>query len=511
MFFGLLMLLWIGACQPSQPLEEELITEVRKNWQDSTVQIIADLQDHLEIDSLISFAQHKDPTYRYGFAKAMASLQSPKAVPALVKLLNDTIIDVAAMAAYTLGQIQSSDAGEALTQAFASRQSYMNSDFQKNVLEAVGKVGEQSLLPLISSVSTYQPSDHNLLLGQSRAIYRFMQRNIIDQTGSDRMLVFLQNEMFPQAVRMIAANYFSRLPESNLKSYGSELSGLLQDNLKHPEITMFLIVAVGKSQISGGINQLNSILSNEEDYRLKCNALRGLSHYPYSDVKRILDRSIYDRNHHVSQLATEIILNKATSRYWRDYMNRSLGNFRSDIKIRMLGIANKLIPPGDQMFKGLIGEYIRQRLRTGDEYQRANAIKAYAYNVSSWNQIVNIFEESSIPVIKNACLDGLIQIIKSDQFKRLNDNSRLRIINTLLSPFHAIDVGGIFISGQFLLENDVNLEEYNVDFLALLKECQQALTLPKDIEAYQVMHKLKRFLSFHDKFTHMGNIEHTGF
>ena len=67
---------------------EEVITDVHLEIADPVLQNIYNFQDKAEVDSLFSYFEHPDPTYRYASAMAFASIQDSNALSKIHPLLS---------------------------------------------------------------------------------------------------------------------------------------------------------------------------------------------------------------------------------------------------------------------------------------------------------------------------------------------------------------------------------------------------------------------------------------
>ena len=254
----------VYGCNPTESVQQEaaMPTEVSVDLSDSVARKIIEFQDHLSGIEVARYLDHDDPTYRFLAARAFASIKSSDHLEALIALLDDPSHEVRQASAYALGQIGDSRAEQALLRSFdniVDSTDDVNTLLNSTILEAIGKCGSMTNLDLLSQVSTYKPTDHYLLIGQARAIYRFMQRNIITQQGTAKMVTLLANPDMPVDVRLLAANYLSRA-QVDLANH-SELLKLTYDNLEELEIKRFLPFALTKTNDKGAIDLLKKSLT----------------------------------------------------------------------------------------------------------------------------------------------------------------------------------------------------------------------------------------------------------
>ena len=482
---GFCLLIFSGC--GNDPEDQAILTEVRISYSDTIVHKILDLQDRQETELLLPFLHHRDPSYRYLSALAFGSIRKNNFIDTLGSVLNDPHAQVKQAAAFALGQIGDSRAQSYLVGAFQNEDSLeTNTLLNCTVLEAVGKCGDQDMLRLISNVTTYTPFDDLLLLGQTRAIYRFMQRGIIDSSGTEVMVSRLLHPDLPKKVKILAANYLARV-ETDLSSYSDTLVASY-NQMVDPEIKMFLVIGLARTQTPQSLELLKTELRTEEDYRVRTNIIRALTRYNYPLVKRDIHRALYDKHIQVAKTAAESILNFGSARYWMEYMNLSLGSFPWQVKTILLHASNKFIPPGNAMFRNLNLDYLRQPIRNAtNPYERASAVKALAANINQAKYIMNLFQSDEDLIMKTACLEGLASITKHRGFPRLNLQTRTDIFQTFASVMRSGDVGQICIAAEILGDANINATDYGVDPSTLLQEAQEVLTLPRDSEALQVI------------------------
>lgn len=242
-----LLTLWIGACVPPT---HEVITDVDISLNDPTYQRLYSHQDKQEIDSLLSYFNHEDPAYRLVAANAFASIQGTEGLDSLVSLLSDPILEVRTAAAYAIGQIGHKESIDPLMNAFINRDTVdVNNIFNATILEAVGKIGNKNLLDAIATVKSYRKTDTLLLLGQSRAIYRFALRGITSQKGTDRMIDLLADDAYPDLVRTIAGHYLIRAKGIDIEKGKFRIASAMTD-AADPNVRMVAALALKGLRLS---------------------------------------------------------------------------------------------------------------------------------------------------------------------------------------------------------------------------------------------------------------------
>ena len=377
-------------------------------------------------------------------------------------LLQDPIPKVRQAAAYALGQLQVPEAEAALIQSFQNQDSLgANSEVNAAILEAIGKCGTAETLGLLSQVTTYQKSDNWLLLGQARAIYRFMQRGIIHPAATQRMINLLADAENAQEVRILAANYLARA-DLELVDH-TELISLIYGNEQDLAIQVFLPQVLAKADWAAHRNLFESTLSDVIDYRVRCNTLRAIGKADYPLFKRNIHRDLYDQNRQVAKVASQVILDHGSSRYWREYMNLSLDDFPWQVKINLLRAVNKFIPPGNGMFRDINDQKLQQRIRSANnEYEQAAAILALAEHPRWYKYIIDFEARTSAPVLKSTAILGLVRILNHATFARQRNDLQQAVVDRLVGALNSGDVGVVSIAAAAL---DLGAEELSTIFL----------------------------------------------
>ncbi len=490
---GILVRLCLGAvifmvaCRPSELTQDEAppLTEINLSLRDSTVRKILDLQDRSQTDSLRRFFTHDDPTYRYLAASAFASVRTDDHIEDLSKLLQDPVPGVAQAAAYALGQI-GSDAEAVLLNAFNNvidSTESVNTPLNATILEAIGKCGSEQNLNLISQASTYQLSDDHLLLGQARAIYRYMQRGIVNNSGTGKMVSLLADPNMIPEVRMLAANYLSRA-QVNLEEYPDILS-LAYTSIEDPEIKLFLPLAMTKTANRECIDLLRQTLRGDVDFRVKCNALKALAAYDFATYRNDIQNRLRDQNIHVATTASEMILQQSPARYWKTYMTLSLGNYPWQVKSNLLHTVSKLIPAGNDMFSNINQDLLRQRLSGAQSpYEKSLAIKGLGEYVGNFSLIIREMDDTEDYIVRNACMEALVNMTLSNKFRWLQKSSRQAVVDRIMKGLKSADVAQVEIATRLFTEESIDFNAYNVDPSFVLNDVLTRLELPRDIEAY---------------------------
>ncbi len=490
----LLYLLFIVVCTQCMPVQDEKITEIKTDLKDPRLQKIYDFQDRRNSDSLLVYFDHKDPSYRYASAMAMGSVQDEKLTEDLAILLDDDIEKVRVAAAYALGQTGGEKAEQFLVRAFQKDDSLSQSaNFNRSVLEAVGKCGTRQMLNALSTISTYTRKDTALLEGQAWGIYRYALRNMVSPAGTSRMVELVSGAGYPESVRFIAANYLMRAGNINLDSLAAPLIiGMGRGD--DPRVKMALAIALGKTKSPEALQTLKTNYNITNDYRIKCNILRAFSNFDYESVRDIVLPALKDPNINVALSASNFLLEKGLPREAVDYWKMAKDTiYPWQIRSTLYRIANKHLPPYFEATKGRINQELRQiALNSSNNYEKAAALKALGEFGWNYRFIGQQGLSSSVPVIRTASAEAIAHIAEYPDFERWFGLGYRRVKRDLAIFFEdAIrsgDVGMMYVAAEVLAKKELDYVSV-IDSLDFLETALNNLSLPKDIETYNAIQK----------------------
>ncbi len=486
--------LLIGIFVQCMPAKEEKLTEINFDLKDPILQQIYNFQDTRNTDSLLMFFDHKDPTYRYASAMAMGSVQDEKAIEDLAILLNDDIHSVGIAAAYALGQTKSEKAEQFLISAFQKDDSLSQSaEFNRAVLEAVGKSASEKYLDHLSTISTYTRRDTALLEGQAWGIYRFSNRGFVSQKGTARMVKLVSEKDYPETVRFIAANYLSRAKNINLDSLSAPLI-VGMGMSENPKVQMALAIALGKTKTPEALQTMLSRYRITTDYRVKCGILIGLINFEYPLVQEVVKDALKDPNLNVALCASQYLIEKGIPREAVNYWKMAKDTlYPWQVRSSLYQAANKHLPPYFEATKGKINMELRQKiLNSKNNYEKAAAIKALSEHGWNYRFIAQNGLASSVPIVRTASAEAISAIANYPEFKRWFGSGHRKVKRDLAAFFQEAiksgDVGMMYVSSEVLSKKELDYASV-IDSIAFLETALAELELPKDIETYNAVKK----------------------
>ncbi len=481
LFFSFIIL---NACVP--PSEEEFF-EVNIDYKDDGLRKILDLEIRQDLDSLLIFMSHPNPTYRLFAAKSFASFQSEKAIDSLMKLLNDPFIEVRTASAFALGQIKNVKAEEFLISAFTQQDSNdVNNEFNATILESIGKLGNEKYLAPLSTVTTYRITDTLLLEGQARGIYQYGLRKIFHPESQKLMLKFLVED-YPLSVQKVAANYFQRFPDLNLDDAKFQILKVMQ-NHSDPDIRMCLATAITRKGYLELLDPILSFYSKEKDYRVKCNLLKQIHVYPYINIIEKMLVELSNKNQNIALAAADYLIGNGISYDAPIYAN-FLKNDQEplvQIKIHQAILKNSGNYSGSRN-AAIIALKVFVEKSTYNEYIKSAAIEALSEDPRNYQYIMDNYKEESPAVLKTKSLGGLSDILKNEKFNNLLGGSSKKAKNDIALFLKMAIQGGsagvIDIASSIISDETINLKE-EYDSTTFLSVALNKLKLPDNLETY---------------------------
>lgn len=491
-----LLILFIHSCVP---YTEEKFTEIRIDFNDPEYRKLYGFRDRQQTDSLLSYFNHPDPTYRYGAAMAFGSIQDPDAVESLAFLLKDPIDEVRAAAAFALGQTSSKRSVEVLVENFARQDtSGQFGQANKAILEAVGKSGDQKMLEALSTISTYTKKDTFLLEGQCLGLLRFAERKMVSRNGTQLMANIVSDSEYPASVRLIAANYLAFAPGIQLDSSATSLSRIFFQE-KNTNIRMALAIALGKTKSPTALSVLMNQLKLDNDYRVKANILRSLGNFEYDTCRDAVLQAIKDKSVAVSMRAAQYFIDFGNARDATYYWRMAKDSFPATIQVMMYKAAQRHLPNYYAEYRGAINsELLRKYRKTEDPFEKAAILDALAE--FGWNYKI-IHQESQAEediIIKTAGYEALRKISQNPEFRRFFGLGTRRAERELAEYFQAAiqtaDPGLSATAALAFQNKERNFANY-LDSLSFIDSTLAKLSAPQFTESYNELLKAKSVLA----------------
>lgn len=488
---GLLWLLSFSCTSTEKNLEA-----ITPDFTDPTLLRMLEFQYEQQADSLLGYLSAPSANIRYHAAVAFASIQDTNWLAPLSAQLSDPHPQVRAAVAFAIGQLQTETAVAALLDAFDPYDTagvYHLANSQ--ILEAAGKCGSASTLELLTGISTYQPQDTLLLLGQTRGIYRLALRGIVSEAATKKMLDYATGTQYPQPVRLLATHYLYRAPGLNLDPYTEKLSQLLFREAD-PEIRSPLVIALGKTKAPAAAAALEQRFKMETDYRVKCNIIRALANFDYASAKNTIEDALHDPNIQVAQTAARFCLDNGSPKEATYYWRMAKDTLPEIIAPTLYAAAQRHLPPAyAETRQGLNGEIRRRFRNTSDPWLQAAYLGALAEFGWNYRFIQREGFQHEQALVRSQSVGLLKQILERADFRTFFGISyrsvRREIAVFLKDAIRSNDSGMITLAAQGISNIGEGPQSYLLKIdSSFIEDAFLQLDLPRDWEAYEALASL---------------------
>ena len=491
------LMITINSCVPPS---NEIITDINNANSDLVYQGIYNHQDKQNIDSVLLYFNHSNPGYRLAAVNAMASIQSELSIDSLVEILGDPIIEVRTAAAYALGQIGNLETVDPLMNAFVNKDtSDVDNVFNSTILEAIGKTGNKSLLDALASVESYRITDTLLLLGQSRAIYRYANRGINTQKGTNRMVELASNQAYPNEVRVIAANYLARAKDIDISKSQFRIAEALI-GASDPNVRMAIALALRKVTEPDILKILQSQFIVEKDYRVKVNILKAFGSYKYIDnIDLILDH-LDDENIHVANAAAQYLVDHGKRDDVEIYKTFAKKNLDHTVRAKIYASVLKHLPSYYIESRALIRSSLLRYLKElkGKPYVAKHYVAALGQDPYSYAYLKEAAIDSGVVTIRTAGMEALSKIVSGksfvNTFRSRSNRVKIEILDIIKEQFAKGDVGTMAIGAGILSNEKIGYRNL-IQNDSFLIAAAAKLSLPREIETYNEIKKALAYIN----------------
>jgi len=485
----LMLILFILAIAGCVPAEEKIPAAFETSIRQESVRKIYEMQARQEKDSLLISLQSDDPSIRYAAARAFCSFQDSSALDALFPLLMDKQGQVRAMAAMAIGQLGSSRAEAQLTAAFDGRDSArLYEEANSVILEAMGKLGSSQYLRALGTISSYQPTDTLLLLGQARGIYRYCLRNMVDPEGTATMVKYLSDPGLPQQVRLIAAQYLHRAAGLDLTSYADQLTTIWQSE-SDPYLRMCIATAIGKLKTPAAGKTLTESLQTESDERVKSNIIRALQAFDYNIIEKVLLEAAKDSHAGPAEVAAQYFVNQGREQDAAAYRATMDQCKTWQAKTRMAEAAYKNMSSMFSSAKTTLGKDILANMsRSANVYEKASWLKAWGSEIRNFESLPKYTQPDQSIVIRTQAVTCLIDVCKDKNFDAFFAGQghliRSQIGGYLANAMRGNDAGVLALIAGGISDPKTGLKAVMNDRKGELSKALANLKLPEEMETY---------------------------
>lgn len=494
LFIFSIVIILIQSCVPPEKVE---LTDININLNDSLYREILSYQDQRLTDSLIQYLNHDDPTYRYASVMAFASIQDTTVSYLIAQKLHDNIEKVRAAAAYTLGQIGQTKFQDSLINVFGKYDTLdPNNQFNSNILEAIGKVGNDKYLKSLATIKTYRPTDTLLIYGQTKGLYRFITRKLSTPEGTKRIVDIIDTKIYPEEIRVLSSNYLVRAESEDLQNYSYRLIKLFKKE-KNPFIQMNIAIALGKTKKPEALTTLKEVLLDENtDNRVKTNIIKALSNFKYIDVTETILSFLENNNNSVALTAANYLYDFGEPNDVTIYRRYTKKGLEWNVKAELFSAILKHVPVYFSKTKSASIWDVKRFIKNSENpYEKSAYVKALGEDIYSYKALYKDgFEAPEIPV-RVASLEALNTLVKKESLLKLPKWKLKKFIEEtkiiIVESFESSDPGLISTIVDVLINSKVDFKQEFEDF-SFIEKAKNTLVLPKDIEAYNAISKLEQ-------------------
>lgn len=427
------------------------------HFQDPNIVTIAQLQDQRAGDSLVQFFNHQEPTYRRLSVLAFGSIQDStfvKNIGELIESEKDSAVLTAA--AFSLGQTPCRESAALLKQAVLKS---TGSREKRAFIEAYGKVANKWDVDIDDSYAS----------SIAWAIYRMGLRGLSSPSLNAKAAQLLHSSNIN--ARLAAAHYFSR----GAVKFDSLSAVLIEVARKDSsEIRMAATLALKKINKADVLEVLQNIAVNDNDYRVRVNAVRALEAFNFDETKPTLIKVLSDKVVHVAIAASETIINNISAAAFNDVLEaaRAQNHWRVQANLYEAALSISKDP-------SLADEIISHYNQSENDYQRAALLIALSHSVKSFQFLVQEALQTATPVIKTSAATALTNINRHPDFPPALRKSFADAYKKLIADGDAAVTG---IISDALQDSTLQYKSILTD-IAFLKDALEKLSLPKDFEA----------------------------
>lgn len=415
-------------------------------FSDSVLQQIAEFQDRRESDSLIYFFQHENAGYRSAAALAFASVQDTLVSDTLATLLADSDVHVREAAAFALGQ----------TGGLAAYEALKSSAPTTHVKEALGKTALQPGAPMLDGWGLYRLA----LRGKADSSHVQHALELLDKSNSE-------------SDRLAAAHFFARGP-SNIDLAAQ----ILQQTARYDSsvyVRMAAASAMRKIKNDDVLITLKEVITGNEDYRVRVNAVRALSSFPVNDVMPTLLVSVKDENEQVTIAATETILQLNSSGFERTLLKLARQTSSWRVKGNLYEAVLSNTPD-----KKIVDEIVSAFEASENPYEKGGLLTALRQAPSAF-VFVRQHLDSPIPIIRSSAAGSLTFMNRHRLFE---SSMQEAFIDAYRFGMKTGDPAVIGTIADALMNPSLMYKSRLKDF-QFLYEAKSKLSLPRDNEALQ--------------------------
>ena len=492
-FLCFYILFALFSCIP--PVEKPL-SERELDYSNETFRRIIDYQDNRQSDSLIRYFDHREALYRYAAISAVLSIQDSSLLDYAVALLNDDDNLVRETAALAVGLVGNTGIQDSLVAVFGKFDSInYNTVLNMNILEALGRTGDEKHLNHIANISTYRPSDSRLIMGQVKALYRYKYRNMSTSEGTQRMVDVMTGRSYSLTARYIAGRYLMLCSQGELTPHTQSLIRMM-GNVRDNTLKKYGTVIIGKAGNTEALELFKEILLDDlADISVKANIFEALGDFSYSEVSDFVKSSLSSGNEQLATAAAEFIYAHGQPEYISEYRSLAAAQQFWQARVKLHSAVLRHAP---HYFSGTRARAVQDIIaifgRSDNVYEKSYCIKALGNDLNSFDVIYSTGFKSELLPVRTASMEALGSIINSEQVRKANDWAK-RSYKSRFFPMlrEAMISGDAVLAGlacDAIINSPLDFKE-ELQGEDLIKIAKNNMELPRDISSFRSLSKLE--------------------
>lgn len=489
----LMLIISIGVLSSCLPEFEKEYQGTGFDFSDTDLQSVYRLAANGDVDSLKTYIAHDNPAIRRAVAQIASDGEQKALLPHLYPLLNDENVEVSTLAAYAIGQYKDPSSISHLTKAYDSNDSLrLKKGHNAAILEAFGKIGDNSIRDNIVGISSFGSRDTTLLLGQMRALQYFAGRKMLNGKAIELILDKIADKNIPMNVKIVAANILGRAKELPISKYEQRIFNLFEKT-NNPFVRMALIKSL-KTTKNFAIQK--GIIDNLGNYdpRVTINTLSSIGDFPYNlTVTKVMPLLQKNKNQQVALAAVNYIKYHGLSGSNSQVYNRYLSSITTpETQIALRGAILNRLPRGFANSRKVYSQQLQSIVTdSAGIYNKIEATRALANDPDNYPFLLSQIKEGN-GLVSSAAAESLSTMMTSDRFAQFFRNGteyvKKQIVDSLKTKIALQDAGVTSIIGNLFIDKKLNLKPYLGDGQYLKTEIAK-LNLPKDLEPYDALQK----------------------
>jgi cyclophilin family peptidyl-prolyl cis-trans isomerase/HEAT repeat protein len=455
---------------------------------------IYQLQIDRKIAELMVFLKHSNPSFRETATLAFASLQDTAALEMLINLLeNDKSKRVRMAAAFAIGQTKDSTAQDLLIKIAENENSILVKD---QIYEAVGKCGTKKGHDWLTDVLKKQ-SDRNNIKGLLFGLSRYSIRGIASEEAIDKIVEIIGDKNQSNDNRFFASIYLIRIKGFDLSKYANQLTDAF-NTIDDLNTKMNIVAAQSKALNKESFEFLTDVLASKCDYRLKVNAIKSLSNFQYSEVNKLMSKSLNNSNINIAIQASEYFLAHGIKQDAANYFAeaKKIANWR--IRTNLFIVALRLTSKKTEMASYIITEY----KKSNNLYEKGNLLRALSGDFNSFEFIKNEIKQTKDIQISTAGTESLADMRRTEGFDTYKNkvlfagkpDFSVEFATVFKDAITSGDIARVGIAAEIIRDTSLDFrQQYQNSFF--LTQALNGCKLPSEIETYRELQKTIAYIN----------------